>query len=159
MFFFWKEFLGKNLFLSGYMFILSVWCLMPSVWYCRRDSRKAVFLQHGVFDTSMGWVFSSFSFLVNVIFPSVKLVQFPAIVGRSAPKNHVVIEVISFRCLGEECTFFILMCFCIFNFIWRSRFSQGGVRKIGGSLWKYEFEPTFEYLKLLKYLHRFGLDY
>lgn len=30
--------------------------LMSAMWYCRRDSRKAVYLQHGVLDSSMGWV-------------------------------------------------------------------------------------------------------
>lgn len=74
---FWKEFPGMNQTLI-YLFIfeallwfayLVFWLdffldlrLMSVMWYCRRDSRKAVYLQHGVLDSSMGWV-SCFYFL------------------------------------------------------------------------------------------------
>lgn len=35
-------------------FVLSRWCLMTVLRCCRRDSWKAVYLQHGILDSSMG---------------------------------------------------------------------------------------------------------
>lgn len=69
-FYFWKEFPGMLFVLSTNNILLLIRVqlsfpyevrLMPAIYCCRRDSRKAVYLQHGVFDSSMGLVMFSFT--------------------------------------------------------------------------------------------------
>lgn len=69
MFFCWKEFPG----MVGFLFcqIINFSGLMMSDAlrpFYRRDARKAVYLQHGILDSSMGWVIPLFFFQKKIFF-------------------------------------------------------------------------------------------
>ena len=68
MFYYWREFQGEN---HNYLMLLSfmLFVVRNLIHYLfRRDSRKVVLLQHGILDSSMGWVPTKSSDVIGILY-------------------------------------------------------------------------------------------